>query len=88
MHFRTLTHINDSLIVMISLIFSSFNIFSIVLKPSADIFPNQLVWANGHFKLNDFNRCHFMYWNTTSNTESCPYLYQDYNAGEVSFFHA
>lgn len=46
-----------------------------------DIFSTQMVMSEGRYKLNDFNRCHFMYWNTTSNTESCPYHYLDYNAG-------
>ena len=30
---------------------------------------------DGRFKLNDFNKGHFMYWNTTSNAETCPYSY-------------
>ncbi len=51
------------------------------LSIAADIYTTQFVRVNGKFKLNDFNRCHFMYWNITSNTETCPYIYLDYNAG-------
>jgi serine/threonine protein kinase len=29
--------------------------------------------TNGKFKLNDFNRGHLMYWNTTSNESTCSY---------------
>lgn len=48
----------------------------------ADIFTSQVVKSEvGSWKLNDFNRCTFLYWNTTSDNETCPYLYTDYNAG-------
>ncbi len=41
---------------------------------------DQFVQAeDGTFKLNDFNKGHLMYWNTTSNTETCPYQYQKGN---------
>ncbi len=33
------------------------------------------------FKLNDFNRGHLMYWNTTSNTSTCPYQSYELNPG-------
>jgi hypothetical protein len=52
-----------------------------LFQPSADMYTTQLVLVGGKLKLNDFNRCHFMYWNTTSNKETCPYIYLDYNAG-------
>lgn len=45
----------------------------------ADIMTSQFILVNGEYKLNDFNRCTFQYWNTTSNTETCPYLYPDEN---------
>lgn len=45
-----------------------------------DIMVNQFIKIDGVFKLNDFNRCHFMYWNTTSDSGSCPYYYPDGNA--------
>jgi Protein kinase domain. len=49
---------------------------------TADIFTNQIVKSEkGLWKLNDFNRCTFLYWNTTSDNETCPYVYTDYNAG-------
>ena len=28
----------------------------------------------------DFNRCTFLFWNSTSNAGNCPYIYGDYNA--------
>ena len=51
----------------------------------ADIYTNQFVAVdvgNGktRYKLNDFNRCTFLYWNSTSNAGNCPYEYGDYNA--------
>ena len=51
----------------------------------ADIYTNQFVAVdvgNGkkRYKLNDFNRCTFLYWNATSNAGNCPYEYGDYNA--------
>ncbi len=49
----------------------------------ADVHMTQFVFAQGRFKLNDFNRCHFMFWNETSNNATCPYYYLDYNAGNV-----
>ena len=33
------------------------------------------------FKLNDFNRGHLMYWNTTSNNSTCPYKCNEPNPG-------
>ena len=53
----------------------------------ADIMTNQFVYTkSGRFKLNDFNRAHFMYWNTTSDENTtCPYIYPDYNAWTVRF---
>jgi hypothetical protein len=42
-----------------------------------DIKPDQFILAeDGKFKLNDFNKGHLMYWNTTSNTETCPYSFK------------
>mmetsp|Transcript_22465 Transcript_22465/g.48795 ORF Transcript_22465/g.48795 Transcript_22465/m.48795 type:complete len:519 (+) Transcript_22465:253-1809(+) len=46
----------------------------------ADIYTNQFVNVNGRYKLNDFNRATFLYWNSTSNAGYCPYVYGDYNA--------
>jgi len=31
---------------------------------------------DGLFKLNDFNKGHLMYWNSTSNADTCPYTYR------------
>lgn len=45
----------------------------------ADIMTNQFVRIDGVYKLSDFNRCTFLYWNSTSK-QSCPYFYGDYNA--------
>ena len=43
-----------------------------------DIKPDQFILAeDGKFKLNDFNKGHLMYWNTTSNTETCPYSFKN-----------
>ena len=49
----------------------------------SDIFLNQFVWSEHKYKLNDFNRGHLMWWNEEKN-ESCPYLWPDANAGNVS----
>ena len=51
----------------------------------ADVMTNQFIYTkSGRFKLNDFNRAHFMYWNTTSDKNTtCPYIYPDYNAWTV-----
>lgn len=46
----------------------------------ADIMTNQFVKVGEYYKLSDFNRCTFLYWNSTSNDGSCPYYYGDYNA--------
>jgi len=46
----------------------------------ADIMTNQFVLVDGIWKLSDFNRCTFLYWNSTSNDGNCPYYYGDYNA--------
>lgn len=46
----------------------------------ADIYTNQFVKVDGRYKLNDFNRATFLYWNSTSNVGNCPYVYGDYNA--------
>eukprot|EP00587_Corethron_hystrix_P007162 CAMPEP_0113321470 /NCGR_PEP_ID=MMETSP0010_2-20120614/14944_1 /TAXON_ID=216773 ORGANISM="Corethron hystrix, Strain 308" /NCGR_SAMPLE_ID=MMETSP0010_2 /ASSEMBLY_ACC=CAM_ASM_000155 /LENGTH=250 /DNA_ID=CAMNT_0000179615 /DNA_START=13 /DNA_END=765 /DNA_ORIENTATION=- /assembly_acc=CAM_ASM_000155 len=37
-----------------------------------DITPGQFILVDGIYKLNDFNRCRFMRWNTTSNS-ACGY---------------
>lgn len=50
---------------------------------TADIVTDQIVKSNGHFKLNDFNRAHLMYWNKTSNNGTCPYIYPGSAAGQV-----
>ncbi len=40
----------------------------------ADLKADQFVKADdGIYKLNDFNRGRLMHWNTTSNSETCPY---------------
>ena len=49
-----------------------------------DIMTDQFIFVDGVYKLNDFNRCFFLYWNTTSNNGTCPYYYEDYNAWLVS----
>jgi len=51
----------------------------------ADITTDQFLWNSklNRYNLNDFNRCQFMYWNSTSNTETCPYIYSNLNAGEM-----
>ena len=48
----------------------------------ADVIVNQYVMSNERFKLNDFNRGHLMYWNTTSiDGTTCPYKSNEPNPG-------
>jgi len=46
-----------------------------------DLIINQYVRTGDKFKLNDFNRGHLMYWNATSNIDTCPYIYDELNPG-------
>ena len=50
----------------------------------ADIMTNQFVLVEGKIKLSDFNRCTFLYWNSSSDEGNCPYHYGNYNAWIVS----
>ena len=45
----------------------------------SDIWHSQFVRTKRGFVLADFNRAQFLFWNTTSNTNSCPYHYQHSN---------
>jgi hypothetical protein len=55
-----------------------------------DILYNQFINIGGEFKLNDFNRAHFHYWNSTTGDvdaeggETCPYIYPSPNEATVS----
>lgn len=40
-----------------------------------------IVSGDGRYKLNDFNKAHFHYWNSTSNNGTCPFVYPLSNKG-------
>lgn len=46
----------------------------------SDLMHTQFIKVGDVYKLNDFNRCHLMFWNSTSNDGTCPYYFPTKNA--------
>lgn len=44
-----------------------------------DINYSQILAVDGTYKISDFNRAHFHYWNSSSQLDTCPYIYQSSN---------